>query len=184
MNHAAFENLEQFWLEPQHARLIDAKVVRFCFAFTTSIALMEYTVYSRRLAVLGIYLATWFKLGKDAFLNALAGAPVDTILDFHESMRKIGTDRGLVLFLSKQIPCSCLEEDKNNAKHAPKTGRCTYCNSEGPKLELKKCSQCKLAQYCSKECQVVDWRAGHKKDCEMWKLSREQNATLKAQTRR
>jgi hypothetical protein len=72
----------------------------------------------------------------------------------------------LVLFLSKQIPCSCLDEAKMNAKQAPKTGRCRYCNSEKLKFELKKCSQCQLVQYCSKKCQLADWRAGHKKECE------------------
>jgi hypothetical protein len=73
---------------------------------------------SHRLAMLGIYLATWFKLGKDTFLNALVGVPVETqtMLDFCESMRKIGTDRGLILFLSKQIPCSCLDEDKKKCE--------------------------------------------------------------------
>jgi hypothetical protein len=79
-----------------------------------------------------------------------------TMLEFQTSMMKIQTDRGLVLFLSKQIPCSCLDEDEKNAKQAPKTGLCSYCDSEGLTLELKKCSRCKSAQYCSKECQVAD----------------------------
>jgi hypothetical protein len=89
----------------------------------------------------------------------------------------------LVLFLSKQIPCSCLDESKENAKQAPKTGRCRHCNSEDLKLELKKCSQCKSVQYCSEECQVADWRAEHKKECKGLKQAREKNAAFKAQTR-
>jgi hypothetical protein len=179
---ANVESLKQFWSELQHAALIDAKMVRFCFAFAAQTSLHGDTELSRRLAVLSVYHATWFKLGKDAFLNTIMGSmPVETqtMLDFYESMRKIGTDRGLVLFLSKQIPCTCLDEDKKNAKQAPKTEQCSYCLSESLKLELKKCSRCKALQYCSKKCQVGDWKAGHKKECEMWKLARAQEDAYK-----
>jgi hypothetical protein len=106
---------------------------------------------------------------------------IQTMSDFKASMEAIGTQRGHVLFLSKQIPCSCLDEGKKNAKQNPKTGRCRYCRNEDPKMELKKCSQCKTAEYCSKECQVADWRAGHKKEC---KALNHQVAAFKAQTRR
>jgi hypothetical protein len=188
---------EQFWCEPKHARLIDAKLVRFCFAYATETILkgdMEETVrkrdieLSRRLTILGIYLATWFKLGKDTFLGALRGLPLESsnqqmMLDFEASIGKLGTDRGMVLFLSKQIPCSCLDESEKNAKQAAKTRRCTYCSSEGLKMELKKCSQCKSVQYCSKECQVADWRAGHKKECDMWQRTNKRNAEFKAMHR-
>jgi hypothetical protein len=54
---------------------------------------------------------------------------IQTMVDFQASLAKIGTDRGLVLFLVKQIPCSCLDEEKKNAKQAPKTGRCNYCGN-------------------------------------------------------
>jgi hypothetical protein len=67
---------------------------------------------------------------------------IQTLLDEKASVEKIETGRGLVLFLSKQIPCSCLDEVKKNAKQAPKTGWCHYCNSVDLQLELKKCSQC------------------------------------------
>jgi hypothetical protein len=182
------DTLEQFWSEPQHARLIDAKTVDFCFAHATGLALNGEMHKSYRLAYLGLYLSSWFKLGKDTFLGALGGMPVEsssqqTMLDLKVSIGKLGTDREMVLFLSKQIPCSCLDEDKKNAKQAPKTGRCAYCCSEGLKLELKKCSQCKSVQYCSKKCQVADWKAGHKKDCETFKRQHEQNAAFKAMRR-
>lgn len=31
--------------------------------------------------------------------------------------------------------------------------------------ELQKCSRCHKAQYCSKECQVIDWKKRHKNEC-------------------
>lgn len=47
------------------------------------------------------------------------------------------------------------------------TLRCAQCGdtSEETKNKLKVCSRCKAFSYCSKECQVKHWKAGHKKDC-------------------
>ena len=40
---------------------------------------------------------------------------------------------------------------------------CAHCQS--PLLRPLKCSLCKSRVFCSKECQVQDWSAGHKKCC-------------------
>ena len=43
---------------------------------------------------------------------------------------------------------------------------CPNCSKETKTDEkFKQCSKCKAQWYCSKECQVEAWRAGHKKDC-------------------
>ncbi|EJK75315.1 hypothetical protein THAOC_02962 [Thalassiosira oceanica] len=43
---------------------------------------------------------------------------------------------------------------------------CAYCAKKAETGEkFKQCSKCKAQWYCSKECQVEAWRAGHKKDC-------------------
>jgi len=43
---------------------------------------------------------------------------------------------------------------------------CANCSKEAQNGEkFKQCSKCKAQWYCSKECQVEAWRAGHKKDC-------------------
>mmetsp|Transcript_28874 Transcript_28874/g.32381 ORF Transcript_28874/g.32381 Transcript_28874/m.32381 type:complete len:571 (+) Transcript_28874:28-1740(+) len=45
---------------------------------------------------------------------------------------------------------------------------CRYCDKSDPSQEfqnsLKACSKCKSTYYCSKECQVADWKK-HKKNC-------------------
>ena len=41
---------------------------------------------------------------------------------------------------------------------------CAYCGNQ-EKEKLKFCGRCKSFCYCSKECQVKHWRAGHKVDC-------------------
>ena len=55
-----------------------------------------------------------------------------------------------------------------------KEGKCFTCGKENEKLTaggvgdggLLKCGGCRFAEYCSKECQVKDWKAGgHKKLC-------------------
>lgn len=44
--------------------------------------------------------------------------------------------------------------------------RCAACGAaEAETVKLKKCSQCQRVAYCSKECQVQDWKAGHKTVC-------------------
>ncbi|EJK43804.1 hypothetical protein THAOC_37714 [Thalassiosira oceanica] len=44
--------------------------------------------------------------------------------------------------------------------------RCANCSKKVKADEkLKQCSKCRAKWYCSKECQVEAWRAGHKKDC-------------------
>lgn len=43
---------------------------------------------------------------------------------------------------------------------------CRRCLKDLSKEEIKQCSRCKRATYCSKECQADDWKnGGHKIDC-------------------
>jgi hypothetical protein len=40
---------------------------------------------------------------------------------------------------------------------------CAQCGELFPKLKL--CTRCRSVSYCSKQCQLEHWRAGHKLDC-------------------
>ncbi|KAE9617109.1 putative ubiquitinyl hydrolase 1 [Lupinus albus] len=40
-------------------------------------------------------------------------------------------------------------------------GACTFCGN----LSSRRCSRCKVARYCSVECQIRHWRSGHKHEC-------------------
>ena len=42
---------------------------------------------------------------------------------------------------------------------------CANCNKVQASTKFDFCSICKKVYYCSKECQVKDWKAGHKKQC-------------------
>lgn len=37
--------------------------------------------------------------------------------------------------------------------------------SESSEEGLKKCSACKVARYCSRECQLIDWKDAHRRGC-------------------
>ena len=53
----------------------------------------------------------------------------------------------------------------SNDKESPSVV-CFHCG-QSPEKALQKCSRCKLASYCSKQCQVQDWKqGGHKLHCE------------------
>ena len=43
--------------------------------------------------------------------------------------------------------------------------RCAVCGYSGLQVKLKGCSRCHLEFYCSRECQMIAWKAWHKKEC-------------------
>eukprot|EP00899_Mesostigma_viride_P004297 jgi/Mesvir1/13869/Mv16009-RA.1 len=45
----------------------------------------------------------------------------------------------------------------------PGMQRCWCCKAFVP--VLRRCAQCRVAGYCSRECQKEDWKAGHKGKC-------------------
>jgi hypothetical protein len=62
----------------------------------------------------------------------------------------------------------CKHEEVKNVMHFVNTWRqmCATCGKQGDKeCVLKQCARCKAFFYCSKECQVKHWKAGHKVDC-------------------
>ncbi|KIY62252.1 hypothetical protein CYLTODRAFT_494759 [Cylindrobasidium torrendii FP15055 ss-10] len=42
-------------------------------------------------------------------------------------------------------------------------GKCYFCSVR--KEDLRRCSRCRLATYCSEECQRRSWQASHKRQC-------------------
>ncbi|RPD60008.1 hypothetical protein L226DRAFT_534947 [Lentinus tigrinus ALCF2SS1-7] len=51
------------------------------------------------------------------------------------------------------------KKHKSRAAH-----QCTFCGKED-QANLRACSLCKCARYCSKQCQVADYKARHKREC-------------------
>ncbi|KAH7928656.1 hypothetical protein BV22DRAFT_184155 [Leucogyrophana mollusca] len=58
------------------------------------------------------------------------------------------------------------EERRENLSNVPtQCSNFAKCGIYVPRGELKVCSRCKNARYCSQECQKVHWRAEHKSQC-------------------
>jgi hypothetical protein len=51
-------------------------------------------------------------------------------------------------------------------EHMSAIRKCWECGTlESPFLKLRTCQQCRLALYCSKDCQRAAWKGGHKAEC-------------------
>ena len=82
-------------------------------------------------------------------------------------LRDLGSgDRDVIRFFSKRIKCGCLKEiyAKSKESQNSKTGLCCQCKTTVERKSLLVCSNCKVAQFCSKECHVTHW-ASHKDFC-------------------
>ena len=77
----------------------------------------------------------------------------------------------LVSFYRKKISCSCLDEKYKEVKSVSKVGLCRNPNCSLPGHLLKRskmlyCTACGATNYCSRECQVEDWKR-HRKTCNL-----------------
>jgi len=55
---------------------------------------------------------------------------------------------------------------KERGKEPPPPPTCHYCcRTEAPDVRLLNCAKCKQVAYCSKSCQVADWKEFHKREC-------------------
>ena len=74
----------------------------------------------------------------------------------------------LSIFLSRKSRDLGYRDERVQLKEWERVGQ-SYCDNCGkdvqPGEKFKQCSKCKAGWYCSKECQVEAWKAGHKKDC-------------------
>jgi SET domain-containing protein len=61
---------------------------------------------------------------------------------------------------------------------------CCYCKKLETQMDnalLMKCQRCKIAYYCSKECQVADWKR-HKRPCKVMSNANESSVLKTART--
>ena len=62
---------------------------------------------------------------------------------------------------------SALSYDQLIKKASESNNICSFCKQVFSVETLKKCASCREAQYCSKDCQVKDWK-GHKPMCKLF----------------
>ena len=68
-------------------------------------------------------------------------------------------------FLSKRIPCQCLEKIYLRERPKPRLSDCSYCKEVKDRRELYLCSGCLYHQYCNADCQAKDYWSRHKSAC-------------------
>lgn len=101
----------------------------------------------------------------------------DAVKDFQfpvDIRRDVAQHQAVILSLAELIPCDCLKEAKKNVKKQGKIGVCLECKKESPAKEQFTCSRCKVAHYCSTECQYTHWKSGHKEQCRPPKIDEPQ----------
>jgi hypothetical protein len=86
-----------------------------------------------------------------------------------KTLQKLGNvvacPRKIVHFFNLRNSCNCLEGLYTKVKEiAPLTAICFQRERFKSKKRIKVCSQCGFAQYCSKQCQIADWK-NHKQVC-------------------
>jgi len=118
-------------------------------------------------AILGafpLFLGQWGDSGDFArdFKSAHLGALANKLRNFTQ-----GTERNVLKFYAKRIKCLCLKEACLKAKESGpvKFSQCDHCQQRKERASMETCWKCKVNLYCSRECQVADWR-GHRAFCE------------------
>lgn len=72
-------------------------------------------------------------------------------LYFHESLYVNNAGRHDIIVLCSD---ACNKKQKKNLKQVVRY-RCGHCDNLSP--QMHKCSVCKIARYCNRECQRADW---------------------------
>ena len=63
------------------------------------------------------------------------------------------------------IPRELRENVLEGAREALVCGAERCSRAECTKAGTNRCSKCRSVRYCGRECQLADWRAGHKREC-------------------
>jgi hypothetical protein len=105
------------------------------------------------------------------FEQMIAMRETKAVIDFAKLNELTCADEhSLVQFFRKRIPCSCLDEKYKEVRHITKVGICWNPQCKLPdRTRVKRsgmvyCVQCRLVNYCSRECQEVNW-PNHKEAC-------------------
>jgi hypothetical protein len=91
-------------------------------------------------------------------------------LDYQLKLRDLWGDckQEVVKFFHKRNVCTCLRGQYKGLSNQTKVGMCSHCHETYERKKLMLCTQCKVAQYCSAECQQEDWHSCRHQDWCNW----------------
>ena len=98
--------------------------------------------------------------------------------DLLVEMKDANRASSIVRVLQKRIPCKCLDNLRAmfHSEGEMRSELCEVCWKVYPKKQFKKCSRCKLEDYCCRDCQRKDWPE-HKQNCNRWSSALEAGST-------
>jgi MYND finger len=89
------------------------------------------------------------------------------ILEQQRTLNKVETDYEVAKHLNEKVPCNCLDDMvPDMRKERIAMAECFCCHKKGNVTKILQCKNCKVVQYCSRECQVKDWPI-HKALCKL-----------------
>jgi len=157
VNGEMYEKYQDVW-----TNLAMMEDVITCFLFQGTESLLRGNDYS---AAYWAMIACYFEE-----LLACTVHKTSSIIDWSKVLVLDKPDQNtLVRFLKTRIPCSCLDAKYKEVRSTTKMGICmnTKCSLPEKKVELsemKHCTRCRRASYCSRECQKAHWSV-HKDFC-------------------
>ncbi|CAB9509930.1 expressed unknown protein [Seminavis robusta] len=80
-------------------------------------------------------------------------------------VKHIGSLKDIVVYLDKKVPCDCLGGVKKVALEVEEDRHCDQCRRYTKNAMW--CSECIMAEYCSKECQIAHWPK-HRIQCDLF----------------
>ena len=111
--HHEIDFFYRFWSQPDKASTITAKTYKVAFSCAADAAIDSEFDVARSFIRIGCFVREWAQHGGAQMLadscSRLSGGVLARLSETMEAMHKTKTDRGLVLYLSKQLPCRCLQ---------------------------------------------------------------------------
>jgi hypothetical protein len=151
-----------FWCDASRSHLVDEELYKIYIAAATDDLLYRGAYgedHARSRTRFAIDIQELAKIGVFSFLNN--GMIRGQDRECAEARGKVLTRDGLVRYLARTIPCSCLDDLKKQVKaevkEGPKMGICWLCDKVDTKVKIYKCSRCLKGKYCSKACQAAHW---------------------------
>ena len=116
----------------------------------------EDTQVLRQLRCTGVYskyaltLLGLLQQNLDGYVDVVGESRVPEILYWHEKAVDVGN-------------CTQQDFEMANMLHSLGKQQCALCKRR--RKDLKRCTKCKWASYCGRECQLNHWKEGHKAEC-------------------
>ena len=105
------------------------------------------------------------KLRKKQRAGKMSDVAPSWLLELGGKMRTQSTSER-IKDVDRNLPCDCMKEVMKKYKqlNPVEMYECNHCNKKSH--DMKQCTKCKMAQYCSKSCQNAAWPA-HKLVCKL-----------------